>query len=339
VRIDCGGAPRPDLASTWASDAELRVWTFALTDARDSAGAPVTSASILAAWLRRAVGPGATGRAEPIAAWAPDGKHLVVSFPRSAPDAPLLLADPRLAISTDSADEASFRLVASDGDARDLIDRGIDFVVTRDPAALGYAAGRGLETRALPWDRTYMLVAPALASDSSGVAASLLGAGMRDSLAAFAVRAEARGAMPPFWWTGPSGCHAPATSPARRRARLAYLQGDPVARALAERIVALAGAGRSLPGALRTALAPPLVAVGMSDAELRSSIVTGAEAGYVVALPRLPRLDCAVVPPWPAGATAVALIDTRAHLVVRDGAPPVAIDGDGTVRPLRSNAP
>jgi hypothetical protein len=46
-----------------------------------------------------------------------------------------------------------------------------------------------------------------------------------------------------------------------------------------------------------------------------------------------------VVPPWPAGATAVALIDTRAHLVVRDGAPPVAIDGDGTVRPLRSNAP
>ncbi len=359
VRVDCAGEPRPDLAARWAADSTDRVWTFELNDARFADGSVVTAASVVASWQRTRA---AAGLSESLAVAAPDAQHVVVIFFRPAPDAPLRLADPALAVGGggtlplatgdfapdpvagfglavprgDSGARDPMRIVASAADPRDLLDHGADLLVTRDPAAAAYAAARpDLEVRALPWDRSYALVLPGLVTDSAVDAAALIGVAARDSLAREAVRADARAAAPPFWWTGPSACHPMSSMIGRRRARILFDRADPTARDLAERLVALAGAGRALPAAIRGALAPPLVVAGVSRTEFATAIAAGADAGYVASLPRIERLSCADVPPWPAGATAVALVETRAHLIRRRGAPPALIEGDGAVRVLR----
>jgi hypothetical protein len=75
-------------------------------------------------------------------------------------------------------------------DARDLLDHGVDLLLTRDPAALGYAATLPqFEILALAWQRTYVLLMPG----RSGAVASLSD-DARQALAGDAVRGEARGA-------------------------------------------------------------------------------------------------------------------------------------------------
>jgi hypothetical protein len=359
VRIDCAGEPRPDLAARWAADSTDRVWTFELDGTRFADGSAVTAASVIASWQQsRAV----AGWSESLVVAAPDARHVAVNFPLPSPDAPQRLADPALAVARsggtvvaatgnfapdslagfglalprgDSGARGPMRIVAATTDPRDLLDRGADLLVTRDPAAVAYASARlELEVRALPWNRSYVLVLPGLATDSAGDAAALLGAAARDSLAREAVRADARAAVPPFWWTGPSACHAMPPTIRRRRARIVFDRADPTARELAERLVALAGAARALPAAIRAAVAPPIVAEASSRAELATAIAAGEDAGYVVSLPRIERLSCVDVPPWPAGATAVALVETRAHLIRRRGAPAALVDGDGAIRVL-----
>ena len=47
------------------------------------------------------------------------------------------------------------------GDQRDLLDAGVDLLVTDDPGAVAYAATRAdFSSVPLPWDRTYVLLAP-----------------------------------------------------------------------------------------------------------------------------------------------------------------------------------
>jgi hypothetical protein len=124
----------------------------------------------------------------------------------------------------------------------------------------------------------------------------------------------ARAAEPPFWWEAAPGCRraAPAGAPS---AGVVYPTGDPVARALAERIVAMAG--------------PGTVARGVPDGELSAALARGAGHAYVVPLPRLALLPCWEVAAWPAGATALPLIDTRSTALVREGTPPLTVDHDG----------
>jgi hypothetical protein len=60
------------------------------------------------------------------------------------------------------------------GDARDLLDAGVDVLVTAEPAALSYAAGRpGITATPLPWDRTYALLGVGVADISAGLRAGL----------------------------------------------------------------------------------------------------------------------------------------------------------------------
>jgi hypothetical protein len=39
---------------------------------------------------------------------------------------------------------------------------------------------------------------------------------------------------------------------------------------------------------------------------------------------------------WPPGVAALALIDTRDRLILRDGVPQLEVDYDGAIRPTRS---
>jgi hypothetical protein len=207
-------------------------------------------------------------------------------------------------------------------DPRDALDRGADLLVTRDPALADYAQTRaGFTTFALPWTRTYLLIGTGGREGEGWNAMNT--AAVRESLARDAVRGDARAAAPPFWWNDIAECalDSPATqhSPS---SRIVYQRGDEVARGLVERIVALAGTTAGLR------------AVALNHAEFDSALKDGSERAYVVAVPREALAPCREIVGWPRGASVVPLIDTRAHAIVRNGAPPLTVDWDGTVRVL-----
>jgi hypothetical protein len=212
------------------------------------------------------------------------------------------------------------------GDTRDVIDAGADVVITSDPEALAYARGRG-EFRLVPlaWATTYVLVSPAgsrLPVDTSGA--------LRDELARDVVLAEARPAEPPFWWDGGTRCAAQPRDAAGRLPDIGIPSGDPVARALGERLIAIAPA---LPGVRRR-----LLPLGPSSFNYALSL--GTVAAFVGAFPRFePLVDCEGVPPVPVGSTIAALVDARATAVLRAGVPPFLIQGDGTIRFLHASRP
>ena len=108
--------------------------------------------------------------------------------------------------------------------------------------------------------------------------------------------------------------------PGPRSSRVVYLHGDEVARGLADRIVALTAAGTGL----RTA--------ALEADELTAALLSNSERAYILAAPRKSLAPCRDFADWPAGASILPLIDTRASAIVRRGAPPLVIEWDGSVR-------
>jgi hypothetical protein len=202
------------------------------------------------------------------------------------------------------------------GDARDALDRGADLIVSRDPALIEYAAARPeFEIFSLPWSRTYVLLQPGSAEPLNVVKTDA----DRRSLARDAVEGDARAALPPFWWDQTLACPVVQTIASQPAGdRIAYLQGDETARALAERLVAIAG-----PGTRTMALSASAVVAGLR---------AGSERAYIVALPRQTLEPCRDASDLPSGARIQPLIDSRAHAIVRKGAPPLSVEWDGTIR-------
>lgn len=313
VRLDCLGRPRPGLATTWSSDSAGRAWTlrFERVAAGEVADAWRTSSTAAAA-LR-------WSGAESVVPL--DAERLVVSFSSGHDSLPLVFADPALGLSGNGASDV--RPFPDSGDARDAIDRGADVIRTADPEALEYASSRpGLTVAPLPWDLTYALILPAHGA-AFGSAIGRDTAGFRKELAENAVEVEARGAAAPFWWETASCAPGVAQGAAPGSPAVVYSSADPVARALAERIVALSK-GRDA------------VARGVGPAELPSAIRSGGDRAYVVALPRRALVPCREMASWPPGSAVVGLIDTRDHLILRDGVGPLEVDHDGGLRPRRS---
>ena len=313
VRLDCLGRPIPGLASAWSRDSTGRAWTLTLANAGAVAGA----------WSRAPEAAAALSFAGVASVVPLDDQRLVVSFRRPHDSLPALFADPALGLPRDSVIGPMLRAMPV-ADARDAIDRGADIIRSADPTVLDYAASRsGSTVVPLPWDRTYALVLPE-ASPGLGLIPGADTAAFQSALAGDAVRTEARGAMAPFWWTtaecgpNPSGHSSRSASSA-----VLYSQDDAVARALAARLVAMSDA-------------PNTVARGVSPTQLAAALRAGSERAYVIALPREALVPCREMADWPPGASALALIDTRARLVLRDGVPPLEVEHDGALRPARN---
>jgi hypothetical protein len=318
IRLDCRGQPRPGLARSWAADSTGRVWTLTLKEGiRLGDGAPLTATHLVSAWQARQ--PGASIVLQ--SAVAVDERTLAVTLSEPSDSVPRVLADPAYAIAIDST-ESSARLGfldASRGDPRDALDRGADLAVTRDPALVDYAVSRSdFVTFPLPWDRTYVLLQPA------GVMA--IPWRLDDStyalLARDAVKADARPAHPPYWWETLPSCAgaSPVAPPRALSSRIVYPAGDPVARGIAARVVAL------------TKGSTPLTAGALEAADFEAALRSQSERAYIVPLPRESLASCRPVDTWPADVTLEPLIETRAHAIVRRGTPPIAVDWDGTVR-------
>jgi hypothetical protein len=160
------------------------------------------------------------------------------------------------------------------------------------------------------------------------------------------VGAAARPARPPFWWDGcgevADGRDAPPAASAGRgdgprSGRIVYLRGDPVARAIAERITALAR-GRApewLEGRLVFAGAPAAAGVGRAD--LLAALEDGSALAVVTPLRRVEHGGCNAASIREYGTLltrwhVTPLIDTRDDLVYRPGIGRVTVDADGTLR-------
>ena len=192
VRADCEGHVGPGLAIAWRLDADPRTWTLTLRDnARFSDGTPVTAAGVRASWSvdgGRELRPDVRRLVESIVSI--DDRTVSVKLRRQDTDAPIVLAHADLAIAKGGAgsswplgtrsDRAApqrtaagapgalltierenhppIRFLAAQGDPRDVLDKGVDLLLTRDATALAYAdtlpgfqsASSGLATHARP---------------------------------------------------------------------------------------------------------------------------------------------------------------------------------------------
>jgi hypothetical protein len=227
--------------------------------------------------------------------------------------------------------------------ARDLIDVGFRTLLTGDPAIARYAASRrGVESTPLEWDRTWLIVVPSR-SGAGAVADSSAWHAFRAALARDLVGADARpaaslGALASARVCAPVEQINAGVVHFRERVTIAYRDDDPAARAIAERLVALAGieARRGAESTPLAAISPVLVgsvttaAVGLDRRAFATALRDHTEFAFILSVPSRPVSQCADgIPvlsslPWLTGddgavraSTLIPLIETRWRSLVR----------------------
>ena len=340
IWLDCEGVVRPEIAESWTLDEMRAGWIMVLREGATHRTHGPISAGTVARHLRalalrdsgeiRALG---IVSAQEVA----ERKLRVIMDDPITDSAPRVLADPALALiagltsetktgkgslqvpATENAPAIEFRFRLQP-DARDALDGEVDLLVTRDPALMDYAARNpDFVAFPLPWSRTYILME--IGDQPGNLARALADTAARASLAKDAVKAQARIAEPPYWWESRGGCVGiPASPPKSISSRVIYPADDEVARGLAERLVALADP------------AAGLQAAGVEASDFAATLRAGTERAYVLGLPRQSLAPCRDGSSLPGGAAVLPLIDTRAQAIVRKGAPPLAVEWDGTLR-------
>ena len=357
------------------SDSNTRLWIVTLREnARFADGTPVTAAAVHASWAQDG-GRGQSGRyVSRLINWVDevDDRTLSIQLASDRADAPVALAHPDLAVARalpdspwplgtrDSSLEATgaargsalselrvrrdtlppLRFFIAAGDPRDLLDAGVDLLVTRDPATLDYATTLpDLQRLPLPWQRTYVYLTAGRSSSSPSLPEDA-----RQALAADAVRGEARGAQGPFWFETAECPQFPrgGISPHVPTPRIVYDAADPVARDLAERFVALAGASGPAATAFLDAVLPDRPrrtlerAIGLTGEALAKARGQGTDSGYIAFVDSRPFDTCdakysLLLGPFQWALSILPLVDTRLQAVVRRGRSGLTTDFDGSV--------
>ena len=332
IRLDCQGELRPALATSWQSDTTAHTWTFVLRDgARFPDGSSLTAHSIEADWIRRG---SALREAGLDSVRAIDDRTLRVTMKDLRDSLPGVFADPlwsvvsngtatrmsegRLTVSLGPDRPILVIAVAGNSDQRDALDAGADLVVSGDPQVIDYAARTGeLNTYLLPWDRTYAL----LQHPGAAVVSPTPDSTLKLSLVRDVVQTDARPSASRHWWNSSScSVEIPMAGTTPTGSRIVYQQTDPVARQLAERLVAVAN-GRS-----------PLSALASDPLRFAAELERGADRGYIVAIPLQSASPCRESAQWTRRGRLEPLIDTRQHAIVRRGSPALSVDWDGTPR-------
>jgi hypothetical protein len=362
VKLTCAGDVVPDLAKAWKPEDGGRSWVFTLADASISAEA------VKSLWESRRNG-GIWPWPAILDVEVVDSFALRVRLDTAYPSLPLEFVDPALAVvglvgrdnvaistgeyqargtvfpragpvaATTYLDPVSFnargptiklQLLRAGVDPRDALDfpragtlGPSDLLITRDTATIGLARSRP-EFRVVPlaWDVTYAMM--------GRPQEIVIPRSFRGALTAAGVPGDSRN--PESWPPTSSICRigqsptAPQLPP-----RIAYSNDDPIARALAERLVAMAVTPSHswiadwIPGANQGNRPRTLP---MSPSALDSAITLGRPYAFVVATSRSQPLSCESQ----IAGSVLPLIDSRPYAIIRRGVPALEIDGEGLVR-------
>ncbi len=247
-----------------------------------------------------------------------------------------------------------------------MLDAGAALLLTRDPGVVSWARrGPGVRVVPLPPDRAYLLAVPGGLSPLSGelrtelavgIGAGVGAGGWADPGAAYDAGAGPGDRRDPLGVARcPSALPGAAAAPpppsrGERRRWVVHPSGDEVARALAERVAALAGPGGHedlRPLGEEAAGAGPLRVVALEGAVLEEELRSGGATAYVLRTPARSPAPCRewqflrTRAPWIAAPGATHhLAVTGAVALLGTGAPPLEVDGSGAVRiPLPPSAP
>ena len=359
VRADCQGHAAPGLADSWRLNANGDAWIVTLRpNARFSDNRAVTAMDVVSSWTEAGVGAGNERelrkevRRLVRSVAVVDDRTLEIALQSHRDDAVVALAHTDLAIATPvpgfpgspwpmgtraarvesdgssvitisglSGNSSIRFLINRASDSRDLLDRGVDLLLTRDPRTIGYAATlTQFQMAALPWQRTHVLIAP------KRIPAPSFSTEDRSALARDAVRGEARGADGPYWWESLSDCdvdspQAPPAPPSTT-SRIVYNSDDSAARELAERLVGIGKYPR---------------ASGLTSDALAQALRRGNESAYILSLDRHPLDSCREIEVlmnsagWLDPHSIVPLVDTRLQAIVRRGRSGLTAEWDGSL--------
>ena len=199
-------------------------------------------------------------------------------------------------------------------DLRDLHAEGVDALLARDRAALGYfATAAGFSLIALPSDRVYLLLSPAAAGgdsshpivDPSGrgeLARDVVASDAQPAASALFVAAAGDTAGGDIGGTAGDPCPpsilsamlSASAGTGGNQSRIIYLDGDADARRLAERLAALAAMSALRDSSLAPIFeaSPPPVAAALEPTEFAAALQTAGESAYILRLERGLATDC-----------------------------------------------
>ena len=231
------------------------------------------------------------------------------------------------------------------GDPRDALDGEADALVTADLHALRYARARGdLHVIALAPRWTYGVAS--IGGDSARHSAPAELDALRRSLARDVVPVDARTPLAVEGASALCARRSPALArPSPRDAQtIAYRAHDPVARAIAERLVSLSARGDVAVRALLPTGGSDLAAVPRDAQDLGHALDGGDDASYVIAWRAGAGPSCGAGGSRDladastganAGPTLTPLVDVAEWLIVRRGAVGVMIDSAGALHLVR----
>ena len=330
VRIDCEGGATPGRGIGWERQNGGRRWVFSLLESSPDI-------NVLGADTELRLQQNA-GRYPDIDSLLIDGPaSFSIYFNEAFTRPPQFLASPEFSLfpgpETNIVD-------ISGQDGRDVLAvGGIDVLITRDPVVLDYARRRDeWQVSELPWDRVYVLGAPAMPAG-----AGTLPVFLSRSLASGAVRSKAREVAPNGWWEQIDSCGAIPVASVRgipEDSGLLYDMEDPAARDLAERIVALVSMDNGVVELKQTFAGKTPVAQGVSRSQFEQSLVAGSSIGYVFYVERQTYHACSAASELINKASwlglnserkafnFIPLVETRPHVIVRRGVN-ISVDGFG----------
>ncbi|MCH7547926.1 MAG: hypothetical protein IH969_00040 [Candidatus Krumholzibacteriota bacterium] len=408
VTIDCSGDVRPALAASWRREKGGGRWRFELRrNARFWDGTPVTAYDVATSWENAMtldttidsvrvlddrvlhVFPEQRSREVPHALASP-----MFAVVKPSPTSYWFLGTGPYALDSETSGSPQVRhsvtvrpafgrkrpvirfIETSEEEVRDMLERGIDLIITDDPDGIDYATSRSqYTTRALSWDRTYVLLSTTrVAKLGAGEPVGEVTPEFTESLARDAVRVDARGSDLPVWWDDVGRCavaddasqnvepppvwryqdperddNLDVDTPPLHCPHILFDEGDPVARDLAERIVALAA---TAPDASSDAQAIADVIPGLDsritaravgETTLARSLERGQDFAYIVATMRRPVDPCYEARQWLRRApwlgldgaglsrAVIPLVDVRSHVIARTGRFGLSVDGYGNV--------
>ncbi len=247
---------------------------------------------------------------------------------------------------------------ASPSDAKDLIAGKADAMITDDPAGIDYAKAKAKVAMVpLTWDKAYVLVDPVrLTTIPTGSVWPEIPAEVRDALARDAVPVDSRAwssILERSWTVAPSRTRRFNLTSASATNQVVFAAGDPTARSLAERIVALVAMDtttswearrvrRALPGtpagSKAIALRPNQFAERLQTSAGNTTFIISLSwnADFPLVASRYQQYAPWLVDLPPASDALLPLVETRPHFIAMSDRIGFAHDEIGNVRILIS---